>query len=339
MPIAKPCYAYATARARLRLSFPLLILLSLMATAQAQDIAAGKQVFGKCGPCHAIGPDAPSKVGPPLNGLFGRKAATQPGFFGFSAALKNSGITWDDQSFQEYIANPRQRVPGGKMTFAGIEAPQKIRDLAAYLKLFDVQGQMAAAVPAPPPAPVDEAGIRCRQALGTDGAEKACADVGGAYLQAVGVLLASLPSDGAGVFDKVGLTQTDGETEGSRGTRLVLSVEDPCVIEVVDLTRGKEAWASTPSLVDNLHKVRGLRPITKMDDLATRARAAIEDPAVVAVLMEGDGVACEVAGGTGTGKPPPSCMGYILLNAYGPENKAALFKALPVVRKACNLPE
>jgi cytochrome c2 len=40
-----------------------------------QDAAAGEQVFKRlCSPCHDIGQDAKIKLGPPLNGIDGRKS-------------------------------------------------------------------------------------------------------------------------------------------------------------------------------------------------------------------------------------------------------------------------
>src|SRR5262249_31612796 len=64
-------------------------------TAWAQDAAAGEQVFRRlCPPCHDIGPEAKVKLGPPLNGIDGRKAGTFEGF-NYSPANKSSGITWN----------------------------------------------------------------------------------------------------------------------------------------------------------------------------------------------------------------------------------------------------
>src|SRR6202140_3810636 len=86
----------------------------------AQDVAAGESSFRKCAPCHNIGPDATNKVGPELNGIDGRKSGTVEGF-NYSDANKASGITWDVDVFKEYIKDPRGKVPGTKMIFAGIK--------------------------------------------------------------------------------------------------------------------------------------------------------------------------------------------------------------------------
>ena len=109
--------------------------------ALAQDVAAGETSFRKCAPCHSIGPDAANKVGPLLNGLDGRTAGTVDGF-NYSDANKASGITWSEAVFKEYIKDPRAKVPGTKMVFAGIKNEQAAKDLWAYLKQFDAQGNM-----------------------------------------------------------------------------------------------------------------------------------------------------------------------------------------------------
>jgi cytochrome c len=108
-------------------------------TALAQDTAAGEKSFRKCLACHDIGPNAANKVGPPLNGLDGRPAGTFEGF-NYSDANKNSGIVWSEAVFKEYIHNPRAKVPGTKMFFAGITSQTEIDNLWAYVSQFDKDG-------------------------------------------------------------------------------------------------------------------------------------------------------------------------------------------------------
>jgi len=109
--------------------------------ALAQDVAAGETSFRKCAPCHSIGPDAANKVGPELNGLDGRKSGSVDGF-NYSDANKNSGITWDEAVFKEYIKDPRAKVPGTKMVFAGIKSEKEVGDLWSYLAQFDKDGSI-----------------------------------------------------------------------------------------------------------------------------------------------------------------------------------------------------
>jgi cytochrome c len=118
------------------------------AVAHAQDAAAGEKTFAQCRACHQIGPTAKNAVGPVLNGLIGRKAGTVEGY-NYSPANKNSGITWDEATFAEYIKDPKAKVPGTKMIYAGLKDEQRIKDLIAYLKQFDASGQKSAAVSDP----------------------------------------------------------------------------------------------------------------------------------------------------------------------------------------------
>jgi cytochrome c len=108
--------------------------------ALAQDAAADEQVFKRlCSPCHDIGPSAKIKLGPPLNGIDGRKAGTLEGF-NYSPANKSSGITWSEQPFDKYIRAPMQEMPGTRMAFVGIKNDKDIADVWAYLKQFGTEG-------------------------------------------------------------------------------------------------------------------------------------------------------------------------------------------------------
>ncbi|MGF9758603.1 cytochrome c family protein [Microvirga sp. 0TCS3.31] len=118
------------------------LLLAGLGSAHAQDAAAGEKVFAQCRACHQVGPNAKNAVGPVLNGLFGRHSGSVEGY-NYSPANKNSGITWDEATFREYIKDPKAKIPGTKMIFAGIKDEQKVNDLVAYLKQFDAQGQKA----------------------------------------------------------------------------------------------------------------------------------------------------------------------------------------------------
>jgi cytochrome c len=94
-----------------------------------QDAAAGEQVFRRlCSPCHEIGADAKIKLGPPLNGIDGRKSGTFDGF-NYSPANKSSGITWSEETFPKYIRAPMQDMPGTRMAFVGIRNDKDIAPL------------------------------------------------------------------------------------------------------------------------------------------------------------------------------------------------------------------
>ncbi len=107
--------------------------------ALAGDPAAGEAVFKKCAPCHAIGPGAKNKVGPELNGIDGRHSGAAPGF-NYTAANKDSGIVWNEATFKEYIKDPKAKIPGTKMVFAGIKSEKEADDLWSYLAQFGPEG-------------------------------------------------------------------------------------------------------------------------------------------------------------------------------------------------------
>jgi cytochrome c len=115
------------------------VTLAMPGVAAAQDAAAGEKVFNTCRACHQIGPNAKNAVGPAQNGLIGRAAGTYPGY-NYSPANKNSGLTWDEATFREYIRAPQAKIPGTKMVFPGLKNEQQITDLIAFLKQFKEDG-------------------------------------------------------------------------------------------------------------------------------------------------------------------------------------------------------
>jgi cytochrome c len=110
-------------------------------SALAQDVTAGKASFNKCMACHAIGEGAKNKVGPELNGIDGRKSGSAEGY-SYSDANKNSGITWSKDQFLDYIKEPKAKIPGTKMVFAGIKNEKEANDLWAFLAQYDKDGKV-----------------------------------------------------------------------------------------------------------------------------------------------------------------------------------------------------
>lgn len=97
------------------------------------DAANGKKWFGVfCAACHSTKAGV-NMVGPSLAGVYGRKAGAAPNF-NYSDALKNSGIVWNDESLEKWLANPQTDVPGNHMPFAGLPSAQKRADIIEYLK-------------------------------------------------------------------------------------------------------------------------------------------------------------------------------------------------------------
>lgn len=107
--------------------------------AAAQDASAGEQTFTQCRICHQIGPDAQNLIGPNLNGVVGRKAATEAGY-DYSDALKASGLTWDAATLTKWLKGPQALVPGTKMTFAGLHSDKQVANVIAYISQFKADG-------------------------------------------------------------------------------------------------------------------------------------------------------------------------------------------------------
>ncbi len=106
----------------------------------AGDPAAGEKVFAKCKACHQVGEGAKNAVAPELNGIDGRKAGSVEGY-NYSEAMKNSGITWNEASFKEFVKNPKAKVPGTKMIFQGLASEKDQGDVWAYLSQFGADGK------------------------------------------------------------------------------------------------------------------------------------------------------------------------------------------------------
>jgi cytochrome c len=58
--------------------------------------------------------------------------------------MLSSGLTLDEATFTDFIKDPKVKVPGTKMIFAGLKDEQRIKDLIAYLKQYDASGQKTA---------------------------------------------------------------------------------------------------------------------------------------------------------------------------------------------------
>lgn len=117
----------------LRVIVPLSVaVLKLITTGSLAD-EPGETVFKKnCAVCHTL-EMGKNKIGPSLADVVDRKAGSVPGF-AYSAANKNSGDTWDEQTLDTYLTDPKKFMPGTKMVFAGLKNPEDRKALIEYLK-------------------------------------------------------------------------------------------------------------------------------------------------------------------------------------------------------------
>lgn len=106
------------------------------ATLDPELVAAGEKVFRKCSACHEIGQNARNRIGPHLNGIFGRTIGGLDGFRysrGFETAAAE-GRVWDEAALAEFLSAPRSFVKGTKMSFAGLGKQAELAAIMAYLK-------------------------------------------------------------------------------------------------------------------------------------------------------------------------------------------------------------
>ena len=121
-----------------RALMPLMIALALtplpLAAAAAADDGLEITFNDHCRECHSFVKDD-NRLGPTLYGVVGRKAGTQPGY-AFTQSLKDSGVTWDEKTLDQWIANPNAVIPGNGMSppFGGVADPAIRAKIIAYLK-------------------------------------------------------------------------------------------------------------------------------------------------------------------------------------------------------------
>jgi len=106
---------------------------SVMAMLSDADTATGgEKAFKKCKACHTL-VAGKNKVGPSLAGIFGRTTGTVEGFK-YSAAMKDAGIVWNEETMDAFLAKPKKYIKGTKMAFPGLKKEAKRKDLISYLK-------------------------------------------------------------------------------------------------------------------------------------------------------------------------------------------------------------
>jgi cytochrome c len=96
------------------------------------DVANGEKVYARCAACHSL-EAGKNGLGPSLHGVVGREAGKVAGF-NYSPANVASHMTWTGDALFTYLKNPREVMPGTKMSFAGISEPQQRADVIAYLE-------------------------------------------------------------------------------------------------------------------------------------------------------------------------------------------------------------
>ena len=98
-------------------------------------LAPGEAIFVKeCTRCHQVGANAKNRIGPQLNGIFGRQAGTVPGFKNYSDALRQSGIIWTPENFRSFVKDPKAMVIGTTQVYKGLKDDESVTQLIEFLK-------------------------------------------------------------------------------------------------------------------------------------------------------------------------------------------------------------
>jgi len=95
----------------------------------------GAEIYeAKCGACHSLDFN---RVGPKHRGVFGRRAASVPGFH-YSSALKKLNVTWNATTLDRWLQNPTAMAPGTAMGFRLSDQSERA-DVIAYLRQQSAQ--------------------------------------------------------------------------------------------------------------------------------------------------------------------------------------------------------
>jgi cytochrome c len=112
----------------MRRSTPLLVLAILAAAPvtmplaqfnppiQVTPVDPATLFTNQCGTCHSVKPNDAPRQGPNLNGVFGRKAGSLPGFK-YSAGFAQADFVWDEPHLDAYLTNPQAMIKGGIMAY------------------------------------------------------------------------------------------------------------------------------------------------------------------------------------------------------------------------------
>ena len=111
----------------------------------AMDAERGAKVFKKCTSCHNADIGGANGTGPNLYNIVGAPAGGKDGF-AYSEVMSNSGVTWDYEALDGFLAKPAKYMKGTKMAFIGVK---KEGDRAAVIEYLRVAADNPADRPAP----------------------------------------------------------------------------------------------------------------------------------------------------------------------------------------------
>jgi cytochrome c len=122
----------------MRQSLLALILLATfpvpVAAAAEGDAANGETLVKRCTTCHTVNEGGANRIGPNLFGVFGSIAGARPTGFNYSAAIRESGVVWNEETLDQWLTRPRSLIADARMGFPGLSNADQRADVIAYLK-------------------------------------------------------------------------------------------------------------------------------------------------------------------------------------------------------------
>ncbi len=95
----------------------------------------GRGVYQRCATCHSLEPGK-NGIGPSLSNIFGSKAGASE-TYAYTAALKGSGVIWNEENLDKHLADVPGFIPGnrmGKLYKNGVKDPVERKAVIEYLK-------------------------------------------------------------------------------------------------------------------------------------------------------------------------------------------------------------
>lgn len=104
-------------------------------TTYVPDPIKGKRIAALCAACHSFNAGGPNRTGPNLWAIF-NAPILHADSFGYSSAFrdKKGQITWNKETLNTFLENPKAYIPGTKMSFSGISKEKDRADIIAYLE-------------------------------------------------------------------------------------------------------------------------------------------------------------------------------------------------------------
>lgn len=99
------------------------------ADAEEQQLAFNNH----CRTCH-VTDEGDHRLGPSLHDIVGQEAGSATGY-GYSSAMADSDVVWDEETLDRFIADPDATLPGHNMKpFAGIASAEERAKIIAHLE-------------------------------------------------------------------------------------------------------------------------------------------------------------------------------------------------------------